>query len=302
MKLRALTAIVLIPPVLYLSVWSPGWLFFSVLVVVVVRTVYEYFELSRAAGFGGYRWLGYAGSAALCLAQWVDLSLEGSPDTAGAIGRLAPAVLIVVVLVIPLGLTLALIWTRELRDYLKAACSTLFAILYVGLMLSFLVPLRLSGTVAQQAAGIVPPRYLLLFLFAVIWSGDIFAYVVGRGFGRTLIFPHISPKKTLEGSLAGLAGSLLVAWALAVWWQTSDLKTVMLWAGLVALAGQAGDLAESALKRSADIKDSGSLLPGHGGLLDRVDSLIVGAPVLWLALVLKSGPTACVDLQRLLGR
>src|SRR5215472_4842754 len=287
MKLRALTALVLIPPVVYLSVWSPGWLFFAVLLVVMERTVYEYFELSDAAGLGGYRWLGYAVSAVLCLAQWADVGWPVSAHAGGPVGAWAPRVLIFTVLVIPLGLILALIRTRELRDYLKAACSTLFAILYVGLMLSFLVPLRLSGALAQQAAGIIPPRCLLLFLFAVIWAGDIFAYLVGRGLGHTLIFPHISPKKTLEGSLGGLAGSLLVAWALAAWWQTSDLKTVMLWAGLVALAGQAGDLAESALKRCADIKDSGSLLPGHGGLLDRVDSLILGAPVLWLALVLK---------------
>lgn len=287
MKLRALTAIALIPPVLYLSVWSPDWLFFAVLLAVVERTIYEYFELSGVAGLGGYRWLGYAGSAALCLAQWADVSWLGSPLATGGMSVAVPRVLLVTLLVIPIGLTLALIWTRDLHDYLNAACSTLFAILYVGLMLSFLVPLRVSGGLAQQAAGIIPPRFLLLFLFAVIWAGDIFAYLVGRGLGRTLIFPQISPKKTLEGSLAGLAGSLLVAWALAAWWQTSDLKTVMLWAGLVALAGQAGDLAESALKRSADLKDSGSLLPGHGGLLDRVDSLIFGAPVLWLALVVK---------------
>lgn len=287
MKLRALTALVLIPPVLYLSVWSPGWLFLAVLLVVVERTVYEYFELSRAAGLGGYRWLGYVGSAALCLAQWADVGWTGSPDTARAIGATVPIVLIAAVLIIPLGLTLALIQTRELRGYLSAACSTLFGIFYVGLTLSFLVPLRLSSALVQQSATAVPPRYLLLFLFMVIWAGDIFAYVVGRGLGRTLIFPHISPKKTLEGSLAGLAGSLLVAWALARWWQTSDLKTVILLAGLVALAGQVGDLVESALKRSADIKDSGSLLPGHGGLLDRLDSLIFGAPVLWAALALK---------------
>jgi len=286
MKLRALTALALIPPVLYLSVWSPAWLFLAVLVVVVERTVHEYFELSRAAGFGGYRWLGYVGAATLCLAQWSDLTWLGS-DAAGAVRAAVPRVLIATVLTIPVVLTLGLIWTRELRDYLKEAFSTLFAILYVGLMLSFLVPLRLPGVLAKYSAGILPPRYLLIFLFAVIWAGDIFAYLVGRGLGRVLIFPHISPKKTLEGSLGGLAGSLLVAWALAAWWQTSDLKSVMLWAGLVALAGQAGDLAESALKRCADIKDSGSLLPGHGGLLDRVDSLILGAPVLWLALVLK---------------
>ncbi len=287
MKLRTLTALVLIPPVLYLSVWSPGWLFLAVLLVVVESTMYEYFELSRAAGFGGYRWLGYAGSAALCLAQWADANWQGSAFPSEALVAAAPCVLTAVVLIIPVGLTLALIRMRELHDYLKAACSTLFAVYYVGLTLSCLVPLRLSSALARHAAGAIPPRYLLVFLFSVIWAGDILAYVVGRRLGRRLIFPHISPRKTLEGSLAGLAGSLLVAWALARWWQTSDLKTVMLWAGLVAFAGQAGDLAESALKRCADLKDSGSLLPGHGGLLDRLDSLIFGAPVLWLVLVLK---------------
>jgi phosphatidate cytidylyltransferase len=286
MKLRALTALVLIPPVLYLSVWSPGWLFLAVLLVVVERTVYEYFELSRAAGLGGYRWLGYVGSAALCLGQWAGVNSSRSSIAAGAMGEAASA-LVVAALIVPFGLTVALVWTRELRGYLSAACSTLFGIFYVGLTLSFLVPLRLSSALVQQRGTAVPHRYLVLFLFMVIWAGDIFAYVVGRGVGRTLIFPHISPKKTLEGSLAGLAGSLLVAWALTRWWQTSDLKTVMLLAGLVALAGQAGDLVESALKRSADIKDSGSLLPGHGGLLDRLDSLIFGAPVLWAALALK---------------
>jgi phosphatidate cytidylyltransferase len=286
MKLRALTALVLIPPVIYLSVWSPDWLFLAALLVVVERAAYEYFQVSRAAGLGGYPWFGYVACAALCLGQWADL--RGVPlHMTAAEGAGSITVLILMVLVVPLAMTLALASGRELHGYMGALCSTLFGILYVGLMLSCLVPLRLSTTLAQHAASAVPPRYLLIFLFMVIWAGDVFAYVVGRGVGRTLIFPHISPKKTLEGSLGGLAGSLLVAWALTRWWKTSDLKTAMLLTGLAALAGQAGDLAESALKRSADLKDSGSLLPGHGGLLDRLDSVIFGAPVLWLALHLK---------------
>jgi phosphatidate cytidylyltransferase len=101
-----------------------------------------------------------------------------------------------------------------------------------------------------------------------------------------MLFPSISPKKTLEGSVAGLGGSLLVAWGFTILvWQTASLKKVMLLVGLVALFGQIGDLAESAMKRGASVKDSGSVLPGHGGLLDRVDSLLFGAPVLWLSLV-----------------
>ncbi|PYV04890.1 MAG: phosphatidate cytidylyltransferase, partial [Acidobacteria bacterium] len=106
--------------------------------------------------------------------------------------------------------------------------------------------------------------------------------------GRTQLFGRVSPKKTVEGAMGGLAGSLFIAWGFARWfWQTADVKTVMLLAVLVAVAGQIGDLVESGLKRCAEMKDSGGLLPGHGGLLDRIDSLIFGAPALWLALALK---------------
>ena len=105
--------------------------------------------------------------------------------------------------------------------------------------------------------------------------------------GRTPFFSRISPHKTWEGALAGLAGSLLAAWAYAHWcWSAAPLKTVLLIAAWVGVAGQVGDLVESAIKRGANQKDSGTLLPGHGGFLDRIDSLLFGAPALWLALSL----------------
>jgi len=276
MKLRILTALVLTPPVIYLIVWAPSWLFLAALLLVVERGAYEYFQISRQAGLEGFPWLGYGGCAALCLAQVVDLRLPGT------------TVITLTVFSVPACLALALLGTGELRRYLGAVCSTLFAIFYLGLMLSWLVPLRFSASLAQKAGLGTSSGRILLFLFAVVWAGDIFAYLAGRGIGRRPLFPHISPKKTLEGTIGGLAGSLLVAWAMARWvWQTSDLKTAMLIGGIVAVAGQAGDLAESALKRSADVKDSGTLLPGHGGLLDRIDSLIFAAPALWVALIFR---------------
>ena len=145
---------------------------------------------------------------------------------------------------------------------------------------------RWFGVVAR--GDIVIGRNLLLLLFLVVWAGDMFAYLIGRPFGRTPFFTRISPRKTVEGAVAGLAGSLLVAWGFRqLFWKTADLKTVMLLAGLMALAGQIGDLVESAMKRGANLKDSGALLPGHGGMLDRIDSLLFAAPALWLALTLR---------------
>jgi phosphatidate cytidylyltransferase len=128
---------------------------------------------------------------------------------------------------------------------------------------------------------------LALFLFLVIWAGDICAYLIGRPFGRTPFFARISPRKTWEGALAGLAGSLLAAWACAHWFLArANPRTVILLAVWIAVAGQAGDLVESAIKRGANQKDSGTLLPGHGGFLDRIDSLLFGVPALWLAITL----------------
>lgn len=265
---RILTALVLIPPVIYLLGWAPAWLFLIALVITVERALYEYFLISRQAGLGGFAAVGYVAAALLCLAQWAELRRPGA---------LASAVLL---LLLVLTLALALRRTPDLKQYLSGVASTVFGVLYVGFALSWLVPLRF----AEPDSG----RKAIFLLFLVVWAGDICAYFTGRALGRTLLFPRVSPKKTVEGAIGGLAGSLLAALGFARWfWQTADWKTVILLAGLIAVAGQLGDLAESAMKRGANLKDSGALLPGHGGLLDRIDSLLFGVPVLWLALTVK---------------
>jgi len=277
MALRTLTALVLIPPVVYVIGWAPEWLFLLVLISTVERSLYEYFVISQHAGFKPFAAVGYVACALLCLAQAAELRRNPS----GAPGALA---FVVVLLALALTLAVALVSTADLKQYLGSVSSTVLGILYIGGTLSCLVPLRFS----RQALSPAPSREPVLFLFLVVWAGDMFAYFVGRLMGRTELFGRVSPKKTVEGAMGGLAGSLFIAWGFARWfWQTADVKTVMLLAVLVAVAGQIGDLVESGLKRCAEMKDSGGLLPGHGGLLDRIDSLIFGAPALWLALALK---------------
>ena len=280
MKLRILTALLLIPPVIYLIGWSPKWLLLAAVVTVTELCLYEFFNLCRHGGFEPLSALGYLAGAALCALQAVETN-----------GGEVYSLLLLVALVL-ITLTVALVMTRDLKTYLGATATTLFGVVYIGLTLSCLLPLRFSQLGARSlglpgTAGASAGRNLMLLLFLVIWADDTFAYVVGRTVGRRMLFPSISPRKTLEGSLAGLAGGLLVAWGFAhLLWQTASLKKVILLAGLVALFGQIGDLAESAMKRGANLKDSGAVLPGHGGLLDRVDSLLFGAPVLWLSLAI----------------
>jgi len=281
---RVLTAVLLIPPVIYLIGWSPKWLFLLALVLTVEIGLFEFFALTRQAGFKAYPVLGYFAGAAVCVVPALEPRQPGL------------AQLLLLVLLVLLTPSLALVWTPDVKDYLAACATTIFGTVYVGLMLSCLFPMRFSepamgGKWLTHSAGpdSAAGRKLLLLLFLVIWAGDIFAFLVGRTMGRRLLFPRVSPKKTVEGAVGGLAGSVLVGWVFTHWWwQTADWKTVMLLAALIALSGQVGDLVESALKRGANMKDSGILLPGHGGLLDRIDSLLFGAPVLWLALALRN--------------
>ena len=266
MIIRIITALALFPPVIYLIGWAPEWLFLIALVATVEISLYEYFHISRQAGLKGIPALGYAAGILVCLAQAAELRRPGA--------------LLIIILALLLVAASALLWASDLKQYLGSLAATLFGVLYVALALSCVVPLRFS----DPANGRGP----IFLLFLAIWAGDIVAYLVGRSVGRRPLWPRISPKKTIEGAVAGFGGSLLAAWVYAhYFWQTADSKTVILLASLVAVAGQLGDLAESAMKRGANLKDSGSILPGHGGLLDRIDSLLFGAPALWLALSLK---------------
>lgn len=272
MKTRVLTGVAILIPSVYLLGWSPKWLYLSVLIVLVERCLHEYFSIARQAGSEVLPVLGYAGGGAVCLVQWAALRYSQG---------LEYAVLILILIVIP---CVALSKIADLKQYLGAVSATAFGVVYAAFAFSCLFPLRFS----RLGGGLANGRQLVFFLFAVVVAGDIFAYFTGRLLGRRLMFPRVSPKKTVEGSVGGLIASLIIGWVYArYFWQTSDWKIVLPLALVVAIAGQTGDLVESALKRGAGLKDSGALLPGHGGLLDRVDSLLLGAPALWVALELR---------------
>jgi len=156
-------------------------------------------------------------------------------------------------------------------EALPAAGISSSALLLVALPLSFAV--RLHGIA-------IDGPFLLFFSLVITWVGDTAAYFVGRAMGRHPFAPHLSPKKTWEGAVASFIGSLLVALIAAHWVNGALLRLVGM-AAVGNVAGQMGDLLESAYKRSAGMKDSGALLPGHGGILDRIDALILAIPVVW---------------------
>jgi phosphatidate cytidylyltransferase len=156
---------------------------------------------------------------------------------------------------------------------LASAAGTLFAGVYPGLLLAFLVALRVQGEVTG--------RDLVFFLVAVIWSSDTAAYYVGRALGRHPLSPRLSPKKTVEGAVAGILAAAGAAVACGYWFfEEIGPAAGLVGAGLGAL-GIVGDLAESALKRGAGVKDTSGILPGHGGILDRVDALMLAAPAFY---------------------
>jgi phosphatidate cytidylyltransferase len=281
---RTLTALLLIPPVVYLIGWSPKWLFMLAIAIAVVLALREYFGLCRAMGFKVFPWIGCSAAAAMCVV-WAF------PP------RLNPFVvaLMLVVLMLLLIPIVAMRQSLDLKDYLTATSMTIFGVLYIGLSLSCLLPIRFNSEAFKYTATLSNERanalhftagsVLILFLFVVIWAGDISAYLVGRPMGKIPFFARISPRKTWEGAIAGLVGSVAAGWAVSHWfWTAAHQKEAILLAALIAVAGQIGDLVESAMKRGAKQKDSGTLLPGHGGFLDRIDSLLFAAPALWLAL------------------
>ncbi len=278
MLLRILTAAVLIPVVVALVWFAPPLVLAAVAAVVAGLALFEFFDLGERLGARPYRRWTIACSAGLFYAQYslgrVETHSfgEGVSLIRDAAGGLLPIAMVLLIFLFGcVGIGLA---TRgSLQEVLPSVSISSAAILFIALPLSYLVRLNETPIVGRQ---------LVLFTLCLIWAGDMLAYFVGRSLGRVPMAPAISPKKTWEGALGNLFASLLVAVFFARWMEI-DIVNMMIVAGLGNMAGQAGDLIESAFKRGASVKDSGSLLPGHGGMYDRIDSLILAAPVVWVA-------------------
>ncbi len=178
----------------------------------------------------------------------------------------------VLLFVVVLALMLPLIVRQELSQSVTDSAVFLLGVLYLGLTLGYMIRTR----------SLHQGDLMVFFLFLVTWAGDTGAYYAGTLFGRHKLAPKISPKKSVEGLVGGLLFAVLAAFAAKLWFLDSFTATdcMMLGVGLT-FVGLAGDLAESALKRSAGVKDSGGLIPGHGGVLDRLDSLLFTAPAFY---------------------
>jgi phosphatidate cytidylyltransferase len=269
---RVFTALVLIPVVLAVVFLAPRWLVTVFTAVLSALAAWEYLSLAERSGLKPPRVAAVVAIVALFVGSF------NYPDLTGDLFG-----------ILSLGLLVYCTFASVVEKVMADAAVSIFAFFYLGLTLLALPALR------DQANG----PSLVTFLLCVVWAGDIVALYVGRAFGRHKLAPSLSPNKTWEGSAGSVAGSLLAAGGL-LWLERfltvrfdsarlsfpDPLWYWLLLAVLLNLAAQVGDLAESALKRSVGAKDSGTLLPGHGGILDRIDALLLAAPVLWYAQVI----------------
>ena len=263
---REATAAVLIPAVLALLVWGPTWAFALLAALAAGAALWEFLAMMSGAGWRMPR------AAALLL----FLAAVASAEAGSAPALLACAA--ATLLVLP---TLVLFGRTPEPVLLHSSAGSVFATLYVGSGAAAMVGLRSLGW---------KPVLLLLL---VVWAGDSAAYYVGRRWGKRRLAPVVSPKKSWEGFWGQIGGGVLAAAAVSAAYGSGP-QGVALGAGLGALLSAAavtGDLVESTFKRSLSVKDSGGLLPGHGGLLDRLDSILYTAPLAWVALRFLPGVT-----------
>jgi len=284
---RIATAVVLIPIVLVLILRAPVPVLAVVSCLVALLTIREFLELTQSYGAKPMPLPTYFLTALFFVALGI---LTDSPLLStgkfliilGFTAAIAPCVFLT-----------RTMRGEDLRSGYPAAAASVFAFTYIALPMGMLVQLR------QLSEG----AFYVLYLLLVVWAGDIFAYFVGKSMGRHLMASRISPKKTWEGAAASLVASVAVGWLLFHY--ASPLSSALLRAGLIQrrdgifgleqpamgpiilltvvlnIAAQLGDLVESLIKRGAGVKDSGAILPGHGGMLDRIDALLFAAPVLW---------------------
>lgn len=269
---RILLALVGIPLTFGL-IFAGGWIFVAALGAVSALGAWELFRMARA---GGSEPLDTAGIVlAACIPLLVHASYLG-----------VYRVTVTAIVMIFLALVASVIWVRGVsRRPLVSVSVTVAGIIYPALV-TYMYPLRYHDYVVGALAGTI----LVMFPVAVTWATDTGAYAFGRMFGRHKLIPSVSPSKTIEGAVGGLVVAVLSTWAYLQFMMKPLAQLSMMPIGIIVFAivvgvvGQIGDLAESLLKRDAGVKDSSKLLPGHGGFLDRFDSLLFVLPVAYLLL------------------
>ena len=254
---REITAFVLAIPAIWIIGWSHPYVFDATIALIAALALYEFLVLGRRKG--------YVLPVALCIAVMLFILaafvLEPISVEMGVFLTL---------LVIPGSYVVS---SASLDDALPSSAIAVLATLYVGMLGGSLIRLRNDFAVGWK---------LVFYLLLVVWLGDAGAYYVGKNFGRHPLSPRISPKKTVEGLAGGIAVSIITAVVVqATFFKELPLVHAIIGGAILSIAGVIGDLAESMWKRSAAVKDSGTLIPGHGGFLDRFDSIFFTAPILY---------------------
>jgi phosphatidate cytidylyltransferase len=281
---RLITAGILIPLVCGVIALGGWWLLLAIEIITAIAII-EFYQLIEAKGAVPVRGVGTAAALALPLVAFI-----GSEYLATL---LLSAVL--------LGLMIAQLRKKEISESLASISETFFGVFYVGWLLSHAIVLReFQNSVAGRWGGAVARQldpdagaFYLFFAIGVVIAGDAGAYFAGRKFGHTPLAPAVSPKKTIEGAYGAIAGGIAMgmltkgAFDLVAGHLSKDLSWgfALFLCPVLAAVGILGDLVESLLKRDARVKDTGTLLPGTGGVLDRIDSNLLGIPVMYYFLL-----------------
>jgi phosphatidate cytidylyltransferase len=259
-------------------------LFVLAISAVVILTLREYLNVTEAYGIKPFRWMSYV----LAILVMLTFTICNFPWLVpwflrGVLSWSDLCYLLAVIYGVPV------VFRKDMRMAVPAAAMSAFGVIYIAASLGLLIRLR----------HLPQAEYLIVFILFSVWGGDIAAYYVGKNIGRRKLAPVVSPNKSWEGAIASVVASVGIALLVfhfrdsinALFTHEPDAPTLqpdrLGWAEIVLLglitnvAAQFGDLFESALKRGAGVKDSGALLPGHGGLLDRIDALLFAIPVVW---------------------
>jgi len=254
--LRIATVVPLIPFIIWMMFGGPRWLFHVFILTAIAVGGYEMMAMKVPSSRSLRFWGSISSVAFACSVIFLD-----------SVDQVYGVVLLLIFATMVLGMLQ--------EDPLHNAS------VHIGWLLA--TPIFVGGTLAtvDLVRDFPPTGAWVLIAFAIAWGSDTAAYFVGRKFGKTKLAPRISPKKTLEGAAGGLAGSVVCAVIISFFVPELPVVDAIALAVVAGVAGQGGDLFESVLKRSSGVKDSGGILPGHGGLLDRVDALVFTAPATW---------------------